>query len=160
MERRLKSIWDQTEIPVILRRTANGAKIRLRLPYSKTNRQWLQNGHPPLMDWIPAGAFWEIPKAWFNDFVNRALVKYGKLYIIQPYRETEVCARACMEAKGHECQCSCMGANHGAGMGNKWFEVSETFAVRSTQRVLACRLLIAGRRLDEHRACMRANDRR
>ena len=69
-------------------------------------------------------AYWELPKSWFNDFVDRALQRYGKVYIIQPYREQEICARACQEALGHECQCSCMGANHGVGNDGSWFEVS------------------------------------
>lgn len=43
-------------------------------------------------------AYWELPQGWFNDFVERALVRYGKVYIIQPYREQEICARACQEA--------------------------------------------------------------
>lgn len=31
-------------------------------------------------------AYWELPKSWFNDLVDRALQRYGKVYIIQPYR--------------------------------------------------------------------------
>jgi hypothetical protein len=89
------------------------------------------------------GCHWELPKSWFNDFVDRALKRYGKVYIIQPYREQEICARACQEALGHECQCSCMGANHGIGNDGSWFEVSDTFSTRWGERELACRLLTA-----------------
>ncbi|WP_354134437.1 hypothetical protein [Bradyrhizobium sp. S3.9.1] len=67
----------------------------------------------------------------------------SKVYIIQPYREQEICARACQEAQGHECQCSCMGANHGVGNDGSWFEVSDTFSTRWGERELACRLLTA-----------------
>jgi hypothetical protein len=84
-----------------------------------------------------------LPKSWFNDLVDRALRLYGKVYIIQPYREQEICARACQEAQGHECQCSCMGANHGIGNDGSWFEVSDTFSSRWGERELACRLLTA-----------------
>ena len=76
-------------------------------------------------------------------FSDRALQRYGKVYIIQPYREQEICARACQEALGHECQCSCMGANHGIGNDGSWFEVSDTFSTRWGNRELACRLLTA-----------------
>ena len=65
------------------------------------------------------------------------------VYIIQPYREQEICARACQEAQGHECQCSCMGANHGIGNDGSWFEVSDKFSTRWGERELACRLLTA-----------------
>ena len=84
-----------------------------------------------------------LPKSWFNDFVDRALRRYGKVYIIQPYREQEICAQACQEAQGHECQCSCMGANHGIGNDGNWFEVSDAFSTRWGERELACRLLTA-----------------
>lgn len=140
---RYKAIWNQTLIPVVLRRAGKKQKLRIRLPYAEDNRQWLQNGRRTHPVWVPNGRYWELPKAWFNDFVNCALERYGRLYIFQPYREQEKCAPACQNAVGHECQCSCMGANHGAGSDSSWFEVSETFSFRWGERSLACRLLIA-----------------
>ena len=136
-----RQVWNQSSIPVIIRRTKKGQQNRLRLPYSLENRDWLQNGrrHHPV--WIGRRQFWEIPKAWFNDFVNRALQKYGCVWIIQPFREQEVCASACMNARGHDCQCSCMGMNHGAGNDGSWFEVNEAFATRWSGEEWACRLL-------------------
>jgi hypothetical protein len=92
--------------------------------------------------WFSKYSGWEVPKAWFNDLVNAALRRYGQLYVIQPYKEQEVCAPACMNAEGHECECKCMGANHGAGgPGAGWFVVSEAFATRWTGGSLACRLM-------------------
>lgn len=142
---RLIAIWKQDKIPVVLRRGGKGQRLRVRLPYADDNRKWLQNGRRTNPDWIGGEKqnYWELPKAWFNDLVDRALRKYGKVYVIQPFREHEICARACMEAQGHECQCSCMGANHGAGVDGGWFEVSDSFAVRSREPQLACRLMIA-----------------
>lgn len=144
---RLSFVWNQREIPVVLRRAGKGEKLRLRLPGklipSLDDLRWLKNFRRLSPSWNMQSSYWEIPKAWFDDFVNRSLGRYGKAYIIQPYRETEVCARACMKAKGHECQCSCMGANHGAGTDGSWFEIGEAFAVRTSSPMLACRLLIA-----------------
>lgn len=144
---RLSEIWHQSKIPVILRRDGPLEKHRLRVP---------ENG-VKCFDWINSlgkgkkgsgriygiwmGEYWEIPKAWFTNFVNGCLERYGKVYVIQPYNEQEKCARACMTAERHECQCSCMGANHGAGFDGSWFEVSETFATRWKGRELACRLM-------------------
>ncbi len=140
----LAYVWNQQKIPVVLRRAGQGEKLRVRLPFASDNRQWLQDDRRIRPKWIGGSdAYWELPKAWFNDFVDRALRRYGKVYIIQPYREQEVCARACQEAQGHECQCSCMGANHGVGNDGSWFEVSDTFATRWGERALACRLLVA-----------------
>jgi hypothetical protein len=127
----------------VLRRGGLGQRLRVRLPYSADNGEWLRDGRRTKPDWRDGDKekYWELPKAWFNDFVNRALKKHGMVYIIQPYREQEICARACMEATGHECQCSCMGANHGAGVDDGWFEVSEHFAIRNRSPQLACRLM-------------------
>ncbi|AZO54414.1 hypothetical protein EN851_03230 [Mesorhizobium sp. M8A.F.Ca.ET.208.01.1.1] len=139
----LNYVWGQEVIPVVLRRTGKGQLLRVRLPYVETNRQWLQNGRRTSPAWIAGKKYWELPKSWFNDFVDRALLRFSKVYIIQPYREQEICARACQEAQGHECQCSCMGANHGVGNDGSWFEVSDTFSTRWGERELACRLLTA-----------------
>jgi hypothetical protein len=139
----LNYVWGQELIPVILRRTGKGQHLRARLPFAEANRQWLQNGRRTSPVWIDGKKYWELPKAWFNDFVERALVKYGKVYVIQPYREQEKCSPACQNAIGHECQCSCMGLYHGAGNDGSWFEVSDTFATRWADRELACRLMTA-----------------
>ena len=74
--------------------------------------------------------------------MERCLARYGKVYIVQSYREHEVCAPACWDAKGHECSCSCMGANHGMGNdGRGWTVISDTLAVRHGDEQLAVRLL-------------------
>lgn len=143
MDDALFKIWNQTKIPVVLRRANKGERLRARLPFAENNRQWLQNGRRISPIWFSEKKFWELPRAWFNDLVDRSLERFGKVYIIQPYREQEKCAPACMSATGHECQCSCMGQNHGAGVDGSWFVVSETFATRWGDLQLACRLLIA-----------------
>jgi hypothetical protein len=121
-KQKLKRAWEQDRIPIILRRSAKGERLRARLPFSPSNRQWLRNGRRAEPVWFGgAKKYWELPKAWFNDFVDRSLKHYGKVYIIQPFREKEVCARACQQAKRHECQCSCMGENHGAGNDGSWW---------------------------------------
>lgn len=118
----LKEIWGQQRIPVVLRRGGKGELLRVRLPFSEDNRDWLGEGRRSRPTWLSNKACWETPKNWFDDFVKKALKRYGKLYVIQPFREQEVCAPACKNATGHECQCSCMGAYHGTGRDGSWFE--------------------------------------
>ncbi len=139
---RLKGVWNQKCIPVVVRTGRKGEKLRVRIPFVKDNRSWLQNEQRLSPEWNKEKKHWEIPKAWFNAFVDRALARYGAVYVIQPYREQEICASACWNALGHECQCSCMGANHGSKSVGGWFEVSETFATRWGEQVLACRLMV------------------
>lgn len=137
----LMRIWNQQKIPVILRRTGKRQLLRARLPYADHNRAWLQDGRRTSPAWISGKRYWEIPKAWFNDFVERALRTFGQVYVIQPYREQEKCSPACLNAVGHECQCSCMGRNHGASNDGSWIEISETFATRWGDQMLAYRLM-------------------
>ncbi len=138
---RLGQIWAQPEIPVVLRRTGRGELLRVRLPYAVDNREWLRNEQTRKPHWNAAEACWDIPKAWFNDFVDRSLKRFGSVYVVQPFRVQEKCSPACQNARGHECQCSCMGANHGQGDDGTWFEVSDTFSTRWQERELACRLM-------------------
>jgi len=146
---RMKAAWEQKRIPVVLRRDGEGEAIRLRLPYREGNKEWLKNGRRNRPKWNPDFKCWEIPKAWFNDIVDRSLRRWGRIYVIQPYRQQEVCAPACMNAKGHECQCSCMGANHGQGDDGGWFKTNEAFATRWGDKELACRLMVATRDPDK-----------
>ena len=138
-------VWNQKSVPVVLRRNGRGDRIRARLPFSRDNRRWLRSDGRTDPLWVDTYRYWEFPKSWFNDFVDRALQRYGAVYIVQPYREKEICAPACQDARGHECQCSCMGANHGVGNDGRWFEVSDAFAIRWGERKLACRLLTVRR---------------
>jgi len=140
-ENRIRKIWKQDKIPVVFRK-GKGFKLMVRIPYSKNNALWLKGKKRIYPVWNKKFKCWDIPKAWFNDLIDQILEKHRKLYIVQPYREQEVCAPACWNAVGHECECSCMGENHGSqGPNGNWMVISETFATRWHDRELACRLL-------------------
>ena len=110
-------------------------------PFEWADRSWLKNGRPRRPQFNYEKNCWEIPAAWFNDTVERCLDHYSQVYVIQPYRVQEKCAPACQNAKGHVCQCSCMGQNHGMANDGSWFEVSDTFATRWGDEHMASRLL-------------------
>ena len=138
---RIEKIWRQAQIPVVYRR-GTGNPLLVKIPFSKDNHAWLKGDHRNKPKWIAQYKCWETPNSWFNDVVNKSLIRYSKVYIIQPYRQQEKCAPACWHATGHECECSCMGANHGSqGPKGKWFVVSDTFATQWHEKELACRLL-------------------
>ncbi len=137
---RLSEVWKQTRIAVLFRK-GKGHKLMVKLPFADNNNVWLRNARRAKPAWNGQYKCWELPQAWFNDLVSRILTRHRKLYIIQPYREQEVCAPACWNANGHECQCSCMGENHGSGNSGGRFTVSETFATRWSGQELACRLM-------------------
>lgn len=145
-EERLRRVWNQKAVPVLLRRESG--KLRLRLQISNdpirwfgSTQNWVRADRHTIPEWFPKLRFWEVPASWYNDLVKQMLDYFGSVYVIQPYREQEVCAEQCWNAKGHDCQCSCMGANHGQGKHGDWLEISETFATRWGSLEMACRLL-------------------
>lgn len=137
----LTTVWRNGGTPVILRRGGN-LDLRIRLPFSPDNRSILKvSSRKKEPVWNKEKKYWSLPPSRFNEIVNLLLHKFGKVYIIQPYIETEKCAPACMNAEGHECQCSCLGANHGRGNNGRWFEISDSLAVRHGEKVYGSRLL-------------------
>lgn len=139
----IKKAWNQDKIPVVVRTNKKGSKLHVRIPGGETERRWINSIGKSSGIWIGDKRYWQLPKTWFNDFVNRALDRYRQLYVIQPYRVLEKCAPACQNATGHICQCSCMGAHHGAGNDGSWFEVTDAFSGRWGEEELACRLMKA-----------------
>lgn len=116
--------------------------LMIRLPYAPDNRAWLRADRQRKPAWKKQFKCWEAPKSWFDSVISQCLHRYGRVYVIQPYKAHEKCAPACWNATGFECECSCLGANHGAqSPSGKWRVVSDTFAVRWHERELACRLI-------------------
>lgn len=135
-------IWHQKQIPVIFRR-AKGRPLLVKLPPSKENPcDWIRDENQRIPQWNRQFKCWEVPHAWLNRLVRRLLDRYGKVYLIQPLKVLEKCAPACWNATGFECECSCMGQNHGSASGADWYVVAETFAFRWQTRELACRLIV------------------
>ena len=138
---RLLQIWNQKLIPVLYRRE-KGMPLLLRLPYAEDNRAWLKNEHKNQPEWLKDKKCWQVPKAWFERIIRRALVRFGRIYVIQPFNAQEKCAPACWNATGAECECSCIGANHGSSNPvGKWHIVSEALAVNWGPKQYSCRLL-------------------
>ncbi len=134
-------VWKQGYIPVIYRQ-CRGLPLLIRLPFGNRNMDWLKGERRRRPVWVPRFKCRRVPGAWFDDPVDASVARFGKVYAIQPYRETEKCAPACWTASGYDCQCSCMGANHGAEYPEgKWRVVSETCAVRFGERRYGCRLI-------------------
>lgn len=121
--------WKQTRLPVIFQRQ-RPAPLLIRLPYAEDNKVWLRNDERNKPSWDKLNGAWEVPQAWFERAIRLSFSRYGACYVIQLYREKEVCAPACWNALGADCECSCMGANHSTGRPNgRWYEISDTFAV-------------------------------
>ncbi len=137
----LRQVWGQKKIPVVFRR-GQGERLLLRLPYAPDNLSRVQAAHRHAPDWNVKYRCWETPRTWFNDLVQQFLREFGKVYVIQAFREEQKCAPACWNAAGFDCECSCMGENHGSGNPSGcWHVVAETFAIEWSERKYACRLM-------------------
>ena len=133
--------WKQTRLPVMFQRR-RPAPLLIRLPYAQDNKIWLRNGERNKPAWDKQNEAWEIPQAWFERAIRLAFSRYGACYVIQLYRDREVCAAACWNAVGADCECSCMGANHSSGRPiGHWYEVNDTFAVMWGVQRYSVRLL-------------------
>jgi hypothetical protein len=138
---KLKEIWHQTSIPVVVRKT-KGNPLLIRLAFAPDNREWLKSDHRINPIWNTQYKHWETPRSWFEPVVQAILERFGAIYVIQPLQPLQVCARACWDAAGLECECSCMGAHHGSGHPQgRWYEVSETCALTWGERKYSYRLL-------------------
>jgi hypothetical protein len=147
-DEKIKKIWRQKQIPVVYlpekSKRGNSEPVLLRLPFHENNREWIQNSKSRKPKWNEQQKHWEIPRAWFNEVIERILVRFGHVYVIQSFREQQKCAPACWNAEGFECECSCHGLNHGAGRPEgRWYVVSEACAVQWDERKLHYKLLIA-----------------
>ena len=121
--------WKQTRLPVIFQRK-RPAPLLIRLPYAADNKTWLRNNEKNKPSWDKLNGAWEVPQAWLERAIRLSFSRYGACYVIQLYKEKEVCAPACWNALGADCEFSCMGANHSTGRPNgRWYEISDTFAV-------------------------------
>jgi hypothetical protein len=137
----LLRVWRQQEVPVVLRRSIE-FPLLVKAPFDIGNAEWLRNGQQRKPEWDQKYKAWQIPKAWFERAIKLCLKRYSKCYVIQIHREQQVCAAACWNAQGADCECSCMGANHGSGHpGGRWYEIDETLAVSWGEQTYACRLL-------------------
>jgi hypothetical protein len=135
----------KTKLPVIWRLGAyNTAESKtnlwMRIPFSSDNRQWLSSVRDVRITrankpyWDPACKRWELCDSWFNDLFEKSLGRFRQVWLIQPLNRTEKCAPACRNATGHDCECSCLGQHHGQGDDGTWFDVDETFSIRSLGR--------------------------
>jgi len=69
-------IWKQKDIPVIYRK--HDGSVLVRLPYIQNNRNWLQNNKRIKPKWNSERKYWEIPKSWFNETIERSLDLFKK----------------------------------------------------------------------------------
>lgn len=134
----------ESKIPVLLNPKTKG-KIMLRFPNEEKHQAFVEAGQKSEPEWKPYGA-WLVARSALRSHAQRCIGEWGSCWIVQSYREKEVCAPACQNALGLECHCSCMGLYHGheaEASSGKWHVVNEAFCVRWGDVVYAVRRISA-----------------
>ncbi|WP_435107325.1 hypothetical protein [Nocardiopsis synnemataformans] len=114
-------------------RPADG-RLLVRMPFGKNNRRWLMYGLGPETrpGWNKAVKCWEIARPHFRAVVEGLAKKYGSVNVFIDSRATSTCDTRCAEAKGDECECQCLGENHGGAAYQKaWELVGDTTLIAS-----------------------------
>jgi len=140
----VRDIWFQYDLPVVYR--PKQGKILVKLPYRPDNKKWLKGEGNRRPEWKLEGKYWSCPASWYHRVLRLSMARFGAAYTIRPVQKMSKCARACWEAKGPDCHCSCDGANHGMEIedGRRWNEISETLAVSWGPERLCCTLVLPG----------------
>jgi hypothetical protein len=122
-EQQLLAVWRQTKIPVLFRR--DGADLLVKLPFDLENQKWLWRGRASKPTWNVQWKCWGLPRSAFNELARRSIERFGEVYLIQPLNPDQECCAACQNAKGLDCECGCLGRNHGlASRGQAWFHIA------------------------------------
>jgi hypothetical protein len=134
----ITGVWRNGRVPVVYKPDGTEPLI-VRIPFRNDNRDWLL-GRGRSITWVAQFHAWALPRGRFNDIIERALQRYESCYVIQEFRPLQKCCAACWDAKNFDCECSCLGANHGSGAALEYV-VDEVVAFEWSGRQLSCRLL-------------------
>jgi hypothetical protein len=95
-------------------------QVIAKIPPMKGNLRWLRQAvrirSPRLED-----DRWHLPRNCLTKLVTAAVDRYGYIVVCRDMSRLSRCTRACLEATGIDCDCSCLGAHHGEDS-HGWFE--------------------------------------
>lgn len=139
---KLESVWRQKEVPVIFLKERKSRPM-IKVGSTQEDAGWIMSFKKSYGGWWRKNySCWDVPKSWFAEIAKELLIRYGSVYIVQPFNENEKCCPSCWNAVGIECVCSCLGANHGSGKPlGKWYDVVETFASKWDGKNYGCKLI-------------------
>jgi hypothetical protein len=95
-------------------------QVVAKIPVRKGNYRWLREAvrlRSPRLD----DDRWHLPRNCLNRLVIASVDRYGYVALWRDMSRLSRCTRRCLEAEGFECDCSCLGENHGSGA-HGWFE--------------------------------------
>jgi hypothetical protein len=93
------------------------------------------------------GERWHLPRICLTRLVNAAIDRYGYVALWRDMSKLSHCNKACLEATGMDCDCSCMGVFHGEGTHN-WYERIDDAMVADRGEVKRTVVLCGGKTAD------------
>lgn len=138
----LNPAWRFAREAIILKR--GGSPLMVRIPFAPDNRAWLGSIRTQVrgLVWKRDDRHWECPAAWLGALAEVMVARYGRVWLVQEFDGAAGCNEACMNARGLDCECGCLGKNHGAGAADGWarrVEVADTCTLLGG--IYGCRLL-------------------
>lgn len=120
-------------IPTVYRPASTG-RLVVWMPFDRRNRSWLheQLGDYIRPDWNKRTGHWEIARPHMRAVVEALVNKFGTVKVTIDTRAVSKCDTRCRDAEGDDCDCQCLGENHGgADYWQSWFEVGDTTLLAS-----------------------------
>jgi hypothetical protein len=102
------------------------------MPYRLGNRAWLHEelGDRVRPEWNRHDKRWELARQHMRVLVEALAQRFGSVEVSIDFRNGSRCDVRCRDAEGDDCDCQCMGENHGgAAYWRAWKEVGETTLV-------------------------------
>lgn len=131
----------QPILPCIYRPTGT-ERLRVSLPFDLRNRSWIHSviGDRARPTYSKQNRYWLIARDHFSKLVEALLDRYGRVDVLAEFTTTEVCDTRCQNARGTDCQCTCLGNNHGGGQWGGWFQIGDTTLISHDRQLRHMRL--------------------
>lgn len=95
-------------------------RVVAKIQPMKGNLRWLRGSvgirAPRLID-----KRWHLPRNCLVRLVTASIDRFGQVVVFRDMSKLSRCTRACLQAQGLECDCSCLGLHHGQDS-DAWFE--------------------------------------
>ena len=108
-------------------------RIAIWLPYAEGTRAWLRKvcgpGTRPEFD--RERKAWLVARPHFRKVVDALARRCGTVLVITDHTVRHACGSRCWNAEGDECECECLGDNHGGGLHLGWHQVGADMAIRN-----------------------------